>query len=108
MTATLELPEPGRLLHERAALLGLRGENLLDLALRDDGARRAAEADVGQELHEVGAPDGGRIDQVLPLAAPVQAAHDRDLRRELGQRVVLVVQHELDLAVGSRRTAART
>jgi hypothetical protein len=33
VTAALELPEPGRLLHECAPFLGLRGEDLLDLAL---------------------------------------------------------------------------
>ena len=72
VTAALELPETGRLLHERAPLLGLRGEDLLDLALRDHGAGGAAEADVGEQLHEVGAPNGGPVDQVLALAAPVQ------------------------------------
>ena len=107
VAASLELPETCRLLHERAPLLGLRGEDLLDLALRDDGARCAAEADVRQQLHEVGAPNGGPVDQVLPLAAPVQATHDGDFRRQGGQRVVLVVEHELHLAVGRRLAGSR-
>ena len=107
VTASFELPEAGRLFHERAPLLGLRGEDLLDLALRDDGAGRPAETHVSQKLNEIGAPYRGPVDQVLPLAAPVDAAHDGDFRRELGQRVVLVVEHELDLAVGGRLATAR-
>ena len=108
VAAPLELPETCRLLHERSPLLGLRGEDLLDLALRDDRARCAAEADVRQQLHEVGAPNGGPVDQVLPLAAPVQATHDGDFRGQGGQRVVRVVEHELHLAVGRRLAGSRT
>jgi hypothetical protein len=100
MAATLELPEPSGFLDERASLLGLRGQDLLDLALRDHRARGAAEPDVGKQLHEVEAPDGSTVDEVLALAAAVQASHDRNLRkRQLRNRAVLVVEDELDLAV---------
>ena len=46
MTAPLELPKPGRLLDQRAPVLGLRGKHRVDLALGDDRVHRAAEADV--------------------------------------------------------------
>ena len=79
MTAALELPEAGRLLDERPALLRLRGEDRLHAALRDDRAHRRAEPDVGEQLDDVGAADVRAVDEVLALAAPVQAADDRDL-----------------------------
>ena len=58
MSAPLELPEAGGLLDQRPAILGLRGEHRVDLSLADDRVHRPAEADVGEQLDEVGAPDG--------------------------------------------------
>ncbi len=107
VTAPLELPEPSGLLHERAALLGLRGEDLLDLALRDHRARRAAETDVRKQLDEVGAANRSPVDQVLALAAPMEAAHDRDFGRQVSERVVRVIEHQLDLAERHRLATAR-
>ena len=106
--APLELAEAGRVLDQRAPLLRLRGEDLLDLALADHGAVTAAEPDVRQQLDQVGAADGGAVDQVLALAAAVQPARDRDLAEvELRQRAVLVVEQQLDLAEVGRRVAGR-
>ena len=68
----------------------------------------AAEADVREQLDEVGAPHGRAVDEVLALAAAVQPARDRDLAEvELRQRAVLVVEEQLDLAVVGRRVAGR-
>ncbi len=107
VTAALELPEPGGLLDERAAVLGLRREHGVDLALADDRVHGAAEADVGEQLDEVGSTDGRAVDEVLALAAADEAARDRDLRVvELGaEAAVLVVEEELDLAVVGRLAA---
>ena len=54
--APLEAAEAGGLLDEPAPLLGLRAEDLLDAALADDRAHLAAEADVREQLDEIGAP----------------------------------------------------
>ena len=105
----LEAPEPGGLLDELAPFLGLRAEDLLDAALADDRAHLAAEPDVGEQLDEIRAAHRRAVDEVLPLTAAVQPAHERDLReRQLGQRAVLVVEEELDLAVVGRRTVLPT
>ena len=96
----LNFPRPAASSTSVAALLRLRGEDRLDPALRDDRAHRRAEADVGEQLDDVGAADVRAVDEVLALAAAVQAADDRDLGEvELRQRAVLVVEEELDLAV---------
>ena len=103
----LEAAEPGRLLDERAPLGRLGGEDLLDAALADDRMHLAAEADVGQELHDVRAAHVRAVHEVLALAATVQAPHDRELG-ELDRPVaVLVVEEELDLAVVRRRPPFR-
>ena len=106
--APLELAEAGRLLDERAPILGPRGEDGVDLALRDDRVHRAAEPDVGEQLDEVGAPHRRAVDEVLPLAAAHEAALDRDLAEVelLAEAAVLVVEDELDLAVLGRRPVA--
>ena len=97
--APLELAQAGGLLDEPAPLLGLRAEDLLDPALADDRAHPAAETHVGEQLDEVGPPHGRAVDEVLPLAAAMQPARERDLgERQLGERAVLVVEDELDLA----------
>ena len=100
MPPALELPEPGRLLHERTPVLGPRGEDLLDLSLADDRVHRRAEPDVGEDLDQVGSPHGGPVDEVLAFRATDKPARDRHLREvEVGPDAVLVVEDELDLAV---------
>ena len=107
--AALELAEPGRLLDEVAPVLRLRGEHRVDLALRDDRVHRAAEADVGEQLDEIGAAHRRLVDEVLPLAATHEPARDRDLAEVdlVAEAAVRVVEDELDLAViGGGRFAA--
>src|SRR6185312_5170400 len=97
---TLELPEPGCLLDERAPILGLRGKHLLDLALADDRVHGRTEPDVGEDLDEVSSPDGRAVHEVLPLCTAYEPPRDRDLRKvEIGPGPVFVVEDELDLAV---------
>ena len=108
VAALLELAEPGRLLHELPPLVRLGREHGFDLALADDGVHRAAEADVGEQLDEVGAANLCLVDEVLALAAAVQPPGDRDLREvELAEAAALVVEDELDLAALRGRPALR-
>src|SRR5205823_4918467 len=59
-----------------------------------------------EQLDEIEPPHGRPVDEVLPLPAPVQPPHDRDLgERQLGHAAVLVVEDELDLARLARRAA---
>ena len=97
MAAALELAEAGRLLDQRAPLGRLRGEDLLDPALPDDGVHLAAEADVGQELDDVGAAHVRPVDQVFALAAAMEAPGDGELRELERPLPVFVVEEELDL-----------
>src|SRR5438045_973035 len=98
MAATLELAESGRFLDEGAPVLRLRAEDLLHLALADDRVHTAAEAEIREQLDEVDAAHRRAVDEVLALAAAVQAAHDRELR--VVDRPVAggVVEEQLDLA----------
>src|SRR4051794_5706749 len=98
VAAALELADAGSLLDHRAPLRRARAEDLLDLALADDGDA-ARQADVGEQLDEIGAANGRAVDDVLALAATMEAPHDRDLRvRQVRPRPVLVVEAQLDLA----------
>ena len=100
MPAALELPESSRLLDERAPILRLRRENLLDLALADDRVHGRAEPHVREDLDEVRTPNRSAVDEVLALGAAHEPSRDRDLGEvEIGPRAVLVVEDELDLAV---------
>ena len=105
MPSALELAEAGSLLDERAAVLRLRREDRVDLPLRDDRVHRAAEADVGEQLDEVGAAHRRAVDEVLALAAPCEPPRDRELAEVelVAEAAVLVVEHQLDLAVVGRR-----
>ena len=104
----LNLPSPAASSISARRSSGFEREDLLDLALADHRAVAAAEADVGEQLDEVGAPHRRAVDQVLALAAAVQPPRDRDLAEvELRQRAVLVVEQQLDLAEVGRRMAGR-
>ncbi len=91
VAAALEPSKPGRVLHEGAPLRRLGRKDLLDAALGDDGVHLAAEPEVGEELHQVGAADVRAVHEVLAVAVARQAPADRDLgvrQRLLGVRVV--------------------
>ena len=105
MTSTLELSETGSLFDERASVLRLRREDRVDLPLGDDRVHRAAEADVREQLDEIGATHRGAVDEVLAFAAPCEPPRDRKLAEVelLTETAVLVVEHQLDLAVVGRR-----
>src|SRR6185437_12097838 len=79
MATRLEAAEAGGLLDQRTALLRLRREDRLHLPLADDRVHPLAEAEVGEQLDEVEAPDGGLVQEVLALAAAMEPASDRQL-----------------------------
>ena len=105
MAPRLEASEPGGLLDQRAPLLRLRREDRLDLALADDRVHALAEAEVGEQLDEVDPAHGRLVDEVLALAAAVQAPRDRQLRVLERAVAVLVVEQQLDLAEVGRPAA---
>jgi len=109
MAAPLELPEPRSLLDERAPVLWLGREDRVDLPLGDDRMHRPAQADVRKQLDEIGAPNRGAVDEVLALAPSDEAPRDRHLAEVelLAEPAVLVVEHELDLAVVGRGPCRR-
>src|SRR5262249_24301912 len=74
----LELAEAGRLLEQRPPLPGLRREDLLHPSLADHRAVASAQADVCEQLNEIGAPDGCLVDEVLAFAAALEPAPDPD------------------------------
>ena len=80
MSAPLELPEAGGLLDERRRSSGFEASTASTFPWRDDRVHRPAEADVGEQLDEVGAADGRAVDEVLALAAADEPARDRRSR----------------------------
>ena len=98
MAPRLEPAEAGRLLDQRASLLGLRGEDRLDLALSDDRVHALAETEVGEDLDQVETPHRCAVQEVLALSSAVQPPGDRELRVVERACAVLVVEEQLDLA----------
>ena len=87
----LELRDAGGLLEDGAAVLGLRGEDLVDLALRHDGVGGRADARAHEEALDVLQAAAGFVDEVFAGAVAVDAAGDGDL---------VVLGAEFLLAVG--------
>jgi hypothetical protein len=100
--AALELAEARSLLDQRPALGRLRGQDLLDPALADDGVHLAAEPDVGQHLDDVSAADVRAVDEVFAFTTAVKPARDGELGELERTVAVLVVEEELDLGEGRR------
>ena len=86
----LELRDAGRLLEHRAAVLGLRRENRVDLALRHHGVGRRADARAHEEALDVLQAAAHLVEEVLALAGTVDATRDRDLM-VLGAEFLLAV-----------------
>ena len=109
VTATLETSQARSLLDERPPLAGRRREDGFHLALADNGTCPWPKPDVGEQLDHVRPAHGRSVDEVLPLAATVEAPCDRHLLEvEPRQRAADVIEAQLDLAVGRRRGARRS
>ena len=88
--AALVLADAGRLLEQRAPLLGPQGERLVDHALADEEERVVGDVRVVEQVDEVAQPDPLAVEEVLVLARPVEPARQLHLA-------------EVDAAAGGRR-----
>ena len=80
--------DAGRLLEERAPLVGAVGEEQVDHLRFDDHAGVAAEAGAAQQVLDVAQPDRRAVEQVLAVARAGEPAGDLRLpgRRSAGRR----------------------
>ena len=86
-----------RLLKNLPAVAGLDRENLVDLALADDGVALPAKTCVHEELVDVLQADAAAVDVVLALPRAVVPPGDHDLALLQIKEVLGVVQHQRDL-----------
>ncbi len=107
LLAAAVLGDVGRLLDERAALLGPARQDRVELALADDRVRVLAQARVVQDVLDVHQARRSPVDQVLGLAGAVHAPGDADLGEVDRQRVVGVVEHQRDLGHAHRPARGR-
>jgi hypothetical protein len=98
------LAEPGRLLDQQPSFLWLRVHDLLDLALADHRVHLPPEAGVRQRIGDVGKPAVGAVQAIATLTLAVEATRYRDLGELGAGRPVGVVDHDLDLGRGARRS----
>jgi hypothetical protein len=94
----LVLGDPRRLLEDRAPLLGLGGEDLVDLALGHDRVAGPAYAGVHEELMDVLQPARLAVEQVFALAVPVDPPRDLDLVEFAAELLLALRQEHRDLA----------
>src|SRR5436309_15508028 len=108
MLAALEASEPCGFLQQRAPLLRLRAEDLLDPPLADDRVHSAAKPEVGEQLDEIDAADGRAVEHVLALPASMQPTGDGELGVRQGAFAVGIVEEQVHLAegLGGAATAA--
>ena len=108
----LELGDAGRLFDEQAPVLGLRAHDEADLALLDDRIGLRAGAGAEEEIRDVAEPDRGLVDEVIAVAAAVQAAGHGDLgvlaelEGDLARVVVLEGERDLGEVVRGARVGA--
>ena len=89
--------DAGGLLKDLPAVGALDGQDLVDLALADDGIALPAQAGVHEELVDILEPDGVAVDEVLALPGAVVPPGDHDLALLHREEVAGVVQHQGDL-----------
>src|SRR5688572_13001621 len=75
----LELGDAGSFLEHHAAVLGLGGKNLGDVALGHDAVTGAAYASAHEKLLDVLEPATGLVDEIFAAAIAEDPARDRDL-----------------------------
>ncbi len=97
-TARLVLRDARRLLDDRAAVGGLRREDLADLALLDDRVRLRAEPGVHEQLVDVAQATDPAVHQVLALPVPVEPPRHHALGAAVG--AVAVEAGDLEVHLG--------
>ena len=99
LLAGLVLDDACGLLEHLPAVLGLRGQYLVDAALADQRIAVLADARVPEQVHDVLQAAGRAVDLVLALAGTVDPTGDLHLGEVDGQGVVLVFKDQRHLAV---------
>ncbi len=108
LAARLVLGDPGGLLQDRAAVLGLGADDEADATLLDDRVGARADAGAEEQLGDVEQPAGGLVDLVVALAAAEEPARDGDLaeaRILRRHQSAVVLEGERDLRHARGRTA---
>ena len=100
--AVLVLDNTGRLVKEGAPVLGLVGQDPVDLALADDGVALLADTGVIEELVDIAQTADRPVEEVLALAAPVDPARHRHLPVIDGERPVRIVQCDGNISKAKR------
>ena len=85
------------LLKDLPAVGAFDREDLVDLALADDGVALPSQSGVHKELVHVPEADGAAVDVIFALPGAVVAAGHHDLILRQGEGVVPVIQHQADL-----------
>lgn len=98
-----ELEDACRLLDDRAAILGTRRQDAVELALAHDHVLLSPDASVGEQLLDVEQPAGGAVHRVLALPGPKQRPGDRHLRQVHRQPPGGVVDGERHLGTAECR-----
>ena len=91
-SSELEAADAGGLFEDHAAVLGGGLQQNVNLALLDHAVGLRAQAAAGQQIADVAEPAGTAIDQILALAAAIDAPRDVDLRRIDVQKATGVVK----------------
>jgi len=97
LPAPAVLGDAGGLLDELPPLLGPGGQDVLQVALRDDGVEGAAEPAVGQQLLDVEQPARAPAEAVLALSGPEDGPAALDLGGGHGDQAGGVVDDQLHL-----------
>ncbi len=101
--ALAELEHAGRFLDDAAAVVGVGGQHLVELALADDDVLLAADPGVGQQLLDVEQAARHPVQLVLGVAVPEERARDRHLRELDRQEMGGVVDRQRNLGAAERR-----
>ena len=89
--------DAGGLLKDLPAVGALDGQDLINLALADNGIALPPQTGVHEQLVHVPEPDGVAVDKVFALSRPVVPPGDHDLVLLPVEEVAGVVQHQRDL-----------
>ena len=98
----LELRDASRFFEDGAALLGLGGEDLVDLTLRHDRIGGAADAGVHEQIVEIAQPAKGAVETVFRAAVAEHPAGDGDLVEIHFQRLLAIRHRQGDLRHAER------
>ncbi len=102
-----KLHDAGRLVEQLPALLGLAAQDLVDLALSDDGVSLLTDTGIIKQLIHIFQTAGAVVDHIFTLTGTIKSSRHRHFLIINGKLMIPVIQRDRHIGISQRLSHLR-